>query len=269
MFRTGNPALQTIANSTQGSGFAAQRLPIGAPIDGARLAATGATMTIQGTAIKTAILAAICSSSAVLMWPMLGKGDFGRFGPIGGAILGLILGLVIPFAPKAAPILAPIYAVCQGVFLAGLSFFIANRYMGGQTGIIFQAVGLTFGILFAMALAFSMGLVRIGGTFARVLMVGMGGLLAYSVAIIVCNGILGMSIPNLYSSASPLGIGFTVICLIMASLFLVLDFQFIEEGATAGAPKYMEWVGAFGLLATLVWLYIEALRLLAKLRSSE
>ncbi|MEM9084187.1 MAG: Bax inhibitor-1/YccA family protein, partial [Planctomycetota bacterium] len=104
-------------------------------------------------------------------------------------------------------------------------------------------------------------------TMTKVIVVAVAGLVVYWIALLVLNGLFGMGIPNLYSSASPLGIGFTAVCLILASLFLVLDFQYIERASEQDAPKYMEWYGAHALLVTVAWIYIEALRLLAKLRS--
>lgn len=226
-------------------------------------------MTVTGTAIKTAVLGAVCAIVAILVWGIVkGGGPLALWVPLGGMAGGLVTALVISFAPKSAPVLAVPYAACQGAFLAGFSWLVAHQWLKGQTDVIFQAVGVTFAVLVAMSCAFAAGL-RLGGTAMRALTVGVIGLMLYFAAVMVGNGLLGLSIPNLFTSASPLGIGFTVVCLVMASLFLVMDFQFIEEGARSGQPKYMEWVGAYALVATLVWLYIEALRLLAKLRSAE
>jgi uncharacterized YccA/Bax inhibitor family protein len=213
----------------------------------------------------------LCAAAAVFAWGYItqpGNQQAGLMLGMGGLLGGLVLGLVITFVPRTAPYLSPVYAVAEGGVLALFSYFITVRAIGtADTGMIFQAVGLTFAIAGGLAVAYSAGLVRVGGTAMRVMIVAGAGLFLYFITLVVCNLFLGMNLPNLWASASPLGIGFTVLCLILASLFLVLDFQFIEAGVARGAPKHMEWYGAFGILVTLVWLYIEVLRLLSKLRN--
>lgn len=162
----------------------------------------------------------------------------------------------------------------EGAFVSGLSLFVAERWLGGAdnpaaTGTIFQAVVLTFAIMAAMLIAYGTGLVKGGKVFTAVVMTGTMGLMLYVAVLWIGNGIFGAGIPNLYSSTSPLGIGFTAACLLFASMFLVLDFRMIDEGIKRGAPKHMEWYGAFSLLVTLVWIYVEVLRLLAKLQSRD
>ncbi len=256
--RTGNPALQAF-----------QRPQTWADLDAA--AAKARSMTLGGTVIACAVLFALCALSALFTWGYVTGGASQGTGimiGLGGALGGLVLALVISFAPRTAPFLSPLYALAEGAFLAVLSYIITTRFMKqADTGLIFQAVGVTFAIAGGMLGAYAVGLVRIGGTGAKVMLVALSGLCVYALAIIVCNGLLGLNIPNLYSNASPIGIGFTALCVVLASLFLVLDFQHIEQGIKTGAPRYMEWYGAFGLLVTLVWLYIEVLRLLAKLKS--
>ncbi len=231
------------------------------------------TMTVMGTVNATAILLGVCSSVAVLAWYFVTKNP-SLVMPIwlGGMIGGLVLGLVISFKPKTAPFLAPIYAALEGAFLAAFSYYVAAQWVPAQdgspdTGIVFQAVGITFAIFAGMLIGFWTGLIRVGPVVTKIMMTAVMGLILYAVALFLLNGVFGLGLPNLYSSASPMGIAFTAISLGLASLFLVLDFQFIEKGAQSGAPKYMEWYGAFGLLVTLVWIYIEVIRLLAKLRS--
>jgi len=233
------------------------------------------TMTVMGTVNATAILLGVCASVAVLCWYFITNNP-SLVMPIwlGGMIGGLVLGLVISFKPKTAPFLSPIYAALEGAFLAGFSYYVAAQWVpqpdgAVNTGIVFQAVGLTFAIFAGMLLGYWTGLIRIGPVVAKIMMTAAMGLVLYIVAMVLLNGVFGMGLPNLYSSASPMGIGFTAVCLGLASLFLVLDFQFIENGAKQNSPKYMEWYGAFGLMVTLVWIYVEVLRLLAKLRSSD
>ncbi len=236
-------------------------------------------MTMQGTVIASAVLVALCAISAVLAWQAITVGLFGvSISPfpalLVGGLGGFVVALIVSFAPKSAPLLGPVYAVLEGGFIAGFSVVVAERWLGGAQdpaamGTIFQAVVLTFAIAVAMLLAYGAGIVRGGKVFTAVLMTGLIGLVLYGLTLLVGNFLLGASIPNLYTSTSPLGIGFTAICLVLASLFLVLDFRMIEEGVKRGAPKHMEWFAGFSLLVTLVWIYIEVLRLLAKLRSND
>lgn len=247
-----------------------------APASASGAAAVPGAMTVRGTAVKTGILLAIVIASAVGSWmkfePLVQAGQTGAIVPwgMGAMLLGLVLSLVIAFVPKTAAYLAPIYAAAEGIFLAAVSLFISLRFMKGvDTGLIFQAMTLTFGIGVATFLAYATGLVRIGGMVSRIMMVAMAGVGIYAVALLLCNGMLGMNLPNLWSSASPMGIAFSGFVVVLASFTLVQDYQIIEETAASGAPKHMEWYGAFALTVTLVWLYIEVLRLLAKLRGRD
>jgi len=237
-------------------------------------------MTIGGTVNASMILIGVCAAAAVGAWAFLTAGEgspnAGLAMPfaIGGAIVGLVMALIISFKPKSAPFLSPVYALVEGVFLAGFSYFVAANWVptgegDPNTGLIFQAVGLTFAIFAGMLISYKAGLIRVGPVVQKIMITALGGLILYSVALMLMNGIFGMGMPNLYASASPIGIGFTAICLGLASLFLVMDFQFIEEQTKRGAPKYMEWYAAFGLLVTLVWVYVEVLRLLAKIQSRD
>jgi uncharacterized YccA/Bax inhibitor family protein len=251
--RTANPALQQFVQPQSWDSLGA--------------AASPRTMTVTGTAIKTGILLAICSSVAVFVWTWANSAPSPGvvMGPSLAAILvGLVLALIIAFKPATSPFLAPVYAVAEGVFVGAISWYIPYRYNVGPE-IVFQAAGLTFGILFALLIAFSAGLVRLGSTAMKVVTVATGGVAIYYLAI-MAGGMLGLNVPNLGASATPMGIGFSLVVICLASLNLVLDFQFIEAGVQRKAPKYMEWYGAFGLLVTLVWLYVETLRLLAKMR---
>jgi len=154
---------------------------------------------------------------------------------------------------------APIYAVAEGFFLGGLSGLVNLRF----PGIPFQAVCLTFGTLFMLLMAYQTGWIRATENFKLGVTAATGGIcMLYLVSMVM--GFFGMQIPFIHESG-PIGIGFSVFVVIIAALNLVLDFDFIEHGAEHGAPKYMEWYAAFGLLVTLVWLYIEILRLLSKL----
>ena len=225
-------------------------------------------MTLMGTVHKTGALLLLLLISASMTWSMvLSPGADGLVvsGPvglltIGGAIGGLIFAMATIFKPRWAPVTAPIYAVLQGLFIGGISAFMERIY----PGIVPQAAGLTFGILFALLAAYRSGLIRATENFKLGVVAATGGIFVIYIASFIL-GFFGISIPFLHDSG-PIGIGISVFICIVAALNLVLDFDFIENGAEHGAPKYMEWVGAFGLMVTLVWLYIEILHLLAKLR---
>lgn len=228
-------------------------------------------MTLQGAINKSAILITICIAAAGGAWYLIDAGTVSP-GPlwIGGALLGLVLAMVAGFAPKTAPVVGPIYAVVEGAFLGAVSIVIAGTLekkmpgLGGTT--IAQAVGLTFGIFAFMLAGYATGFLRLGSLGKKIVMGGtMAVALLYLVSFIANIG-FGASIPYIHSSG-PIGIGFSVLVIALASFNLSLDFDFIATASAEGnQPKYMEWLAAIGLLATLVWLYIEILRLLSKLR---
>jgi uncharacterized YccA/Bax inhibitor family protein len=243
-------------------------------------ARTGATetlarpdvMTVGGVVNATLVLLGITVASAVAAWAIVAR-EPGLIHPfwIGGALAGVAIGFFLRFAPRAAAALGPVYAVCEGAFLGPFSYVFA-RWIGPD--IIFQAIILTFGVLFALLLAYRAGLIRLSGTGARMVVAATGGVMFLYLGVFVLN-LLGVGpIPYVHDlmrieGAGWVGIGFTLFCLVLAALNLVLDFQFIEHGARAGLPRHMEWYAAFGLLVSLVWLYIEIVRLLAKLRSHD
>ena len=227
-------------------------------------------MTLMGTVHKTAFLLVLLVAFASITWKMVmtvnAEGQMvaapGLFGyMIGGAIGGLIFALITIFKPTWAPITAPIYAALEGLFIGALSAFAESKF----PGIVLQATGLTFGILFALLGAYRSGLIKATENFKLGVAAATGGIFLVYMASFVL-GMFGVAIPFLHDS-TPIGIGISVFICIIAALNLVLDFDFIENGADNGAPKYMEWLGAFGLMVTLIWLYIEILHLLMKLRS--
>jgi uncharacterized YccA/Bax inhibitor family protein len=222
------------------------------------------SMTIQGTVNKSAILLCFLLLSAGWTWNMFyTSGNPAAVMPwmIGGAIGGLVVALITVFKKTAAPITAPIYALLEGLFIGGFSSIFEAQY----PGIVIQAVGLTFGTLFALLFAYKSGLIKATENFRLGVVAATGSVMLIYVASIVL-GFFGIRVPFIHDSG-PLGILFSLVVVVIAALNLVLDFDFIEHGAEHGAPKFMEWYAAFGLMVTLVWLYIEMLRLLAKLRS--
>jgi uncharacterized YccA/Bax inhibitor family protein len=217
---------------------------------------TSSGMTIQGTVNKTAISLAVLVASATFTW-VNPNGGLMMLGAIGGFIVAIITA----FKKEWAPTTTPIYAALQGLFLGGISVMFNQQY----PGIVIQAVYLTFGTLFALLMAYASGKIRVTENFKLGLTAAMGGLFFFYIINFIL-GFFGMGITSVYGNGI-IGIGFSVVVVAIAALNLVLDFDFIEQGAQQGAPKYMEWYGAFGLMVTLIWLYIEILRLLAKLQS--
>jgi len=220
------------------------------------------SMSIEGTVNKTGILLALVILSAGLTWNSTAAGGLSPLVILGG-IGGFITALITIFKQTASPITAPIYAVCQGLFLGGLSALFERQY----PGIVTQAVGLTFGVAFCLLGAYKSGMIKVTENFRMGVAAATGGLfLFYMVTFIL--GLFGMQFTSIFGS-SLLGIGFSLFVVGIAALNLVMDFDFIERAAEQGAPKYMEWYGAFGLMVTLIWLYMEILRLLSKLRGRD
>ncbi|GIP57414.1 Bax inhibitor-1/YccA family protein [Paenibacillus woosongensis] len=220
-------------------------------------------MTIEGTVNKVFITLAVLLGGAFASWSMHFNGQNVMPYAIGGAIGGLVLALIISFKPTTAPFLVPIYGVLEGLFLGAISAIFENV----QRGITLQAALLTMGVFVALLLAYKSRLIKATENFKLGVFAATGGIaLVYLLSFVL--GFFGISIPYLHES-NWIGIGISVVIVIVAALNLVLDFDFIENGANQGAPKYMEWYGAFGLMVTLVWLYIEIVRLLAKLASRD
>ena len=215
-------------------------------------------MTIEGTVNKTGVSLLILVGTGYL--------TFDTLNPIlliGCGIGGFIFALVTIFKKEWAPITVPIYAALQGAMLGGISYMYNYLY----DGIVTNAILLTVGILVSLLIAYRSGYIKATENFKLGIFAATGGIaIVYLVNFIMGFFGTGIGVMNV-NNASPLSIGFSIVVVIIAALNLVLDFDFIEEGAEKGAPKYMEWYGAFGLLVTLIWLYLEILRLLAKLNS--
>jgi uncharacterized YccA/Bax inhibitor family protein len=226
-----------------------------------RAAAGDGVMTIQGTVNKSFILIGIIIFSAAITWSQYVNGGPAIVLMVVGAILGLILGLVTAFKQRWAPYTAPIYAFCEGLFLGGLSAMFESMY----NGIVLQAVMLTVGTFIALLSAYRSGLIKATENFKLGIVAATGAIGLFYLASMVMS-MFGVQMPLLHDNGW-MGIGLSVVIVVVAALNLVLDFDFIEKGAENEAPKYMEWYAAFGLIVTLVWLYIEILRLLVKLNS--
>jgi uncharacterized YccA/Bax inhibitor family protein len=222
----------------------------------------GEAMTLQGTVNKTGVLLLCVVATAAWTWGLAHSETPEAAIPwmIGGLFGGLVTALATIFKRTWAPITAPLYALLEGLALGGISAFFERSYHG----IAIQAVGLTFGVLFVMLIAYKTGAIRATERFKLGVIAATGGIAVFYLVAMVL-GLFHVNVGILYNS-SPMGIAFSVFVVIIAALNLVLDFDMIETGVRIGAPKYMEWYGAFGLMVTLIWLYLEILRLLAKSR---
>ena len=225
---------------------------------------SGNVMTLQGTINKTGILLILVLITASWTWKQFfisGSAESVMPIAIGGAIFGFGFALVTIFKKTWAGITSPLYALSQGLFLGAISAIFETQY----PGIVVQAVGLTMGTLASLLLLYKTGIIKPTENF-RLMIVSatMGIALLYLVSMIM--NMFGSGIGFIHSNGL-FGIGFSLFVVAIAALNLVLDFDFIEQGAEQGAPKYMEWFGAFSIMVTLIWLYLEMLRLLAKLRS--
>jgi len=220
-------------------------------------------MTVNGTITATGVLLTMLMASAVFGWTStdeLGNGGVSLPGlAIGGILVGFVCAIVVHFKPMWSRVLAPVYAIAQGFFLGAIS----KAYNEAYNGVVIQAVGATLGVFFVMLVLYRTGVIKVTDKFRRTVMMATLGLMAFYLVSFMLS-LFGVDI-GIMQSASLLGIGFSIFAATLAALNLALDFDFIEKGAKAGLPKGMEWFAAFGLLITLVWLYLELLRLLSKL----
>ena len=253
--RTGNPAL----NDKTFENFGVYRRDVAAE------QSSVGTMTINGTAQKTLFLLLLTMGTACFTWSKTfsaieASPAAAMPWALGGLVVGAVTALVICFKHTWAPMLAPVYALAEGLFLGGVSAGFEAQY----PGIVIQAVGGTFGTLACLLLAYQSGLIRATENFKLGVVAATGGIaLLYLVTFIA--GLFGFPLFSSLFGSGIIGVGFSVVVVSIAALNLVLDFDFIEQAADRGAPKYLEWYGAFALMVTLVWLYLEILRLLAKL----
>lgn len=220
-------------------------------------------MTIKGTVNKTLILLALVFISSAWCWHQFYSTNDIMTVIIYlwiGVIVGFFVGLITIFKKEWAPMTAPIYALLEGLAIGSISAFFETVF----PNIVIQAVGLTFGTLFCLLLAYKSGLIKVTETFKLIIIAATGAIcLIYFIDIILL--FFGFSIPFIHETGL-IGIGFSIFVVGIAALNLVLDFDLIREGVENGAPKYMEWYCAFALIVTLIWLYLEILELLAKIR---
>jgi uncharacterized YccA/Bax inhibitor family protein len=221
-------------------------------------------MSLSGTVHKTGILMVCAFATAAYTWHLFMQArDVSDISlPLMvGVFGGFICAMVTIFKKEWAPVTAPIYALLEGLFLGGVSAIFDLRY----PGIAIQAVGLTFGTLFVLLIAYSSGMIKVSDKMRLGIVAATGGIAIFYLLQMVL-GFVGVHFVAINGSGA-IGIAFSLFVCAIAALNLVLDFDFIERGVNFGAPKYMEWYGAFGIMVTLVWLYLEILRLLSKLQS--
>lgn len=229
-------------------------------VDGS-VPATPDTTTSQGAVTKTLILTAMLVAMAVVGWSLYASASpLAMLALIVSIVVGLIVVIVMSFKPVTSPYLAPVYAISEGIFLGVVSALMQSRY----PGIVAPAIGLTLGTLFFMLAVYKTGLIKVTEKFRLGVFAATGAVALFYLVCMVLR-LFNVHIPYIHEGG-PIGIGVSVVVIIIASLNLVLDFDNFEQAENAALPKYYEWYLAVGLLVTIVWLYIEFLKLLAKLQ---
>lgn len=240
MFKSSNPAMRSMEKVT----YEASAVP----------------MTVQGTVNKTFIMLLLVLLTGTITWKMILAGNAAGGALITfGAIAGFITALIAIFKPNTIHITAPIYALFEGLVIGGISALFSTFY----NGIIFQAVGITIAIFLAMLIMYKLRILKASAGFVKMLFIATAGIALYYLVAIIAS-FFGADF-TVFAMPRGLGLGIQLFIVGIAALNLILDFNYIEQGSAQGLPKKMEWYGAFGLLVTLIWLYIEVLRLLALL----
>ena len=227
------------------------------------------TMSVRGTINKFGFLMVMIIAGAAYNWHLFEDGNRGLMTTLMmvGIFGGLIAAIAISFKPNWAGYLAPLYGLLEGLFIGGISAILNAAFAEKYPGLIMQAVGLTFGVAIAMFLLYNFRIIRATEKFKSVIFTATLGIGIFYLLTMVLR-LFGVNVGFMYDS-SLLSIGISLFIVAIAALNLILDFDMIEQGAERGAPKFMEWYGAFGLLVTLVWLYLEILRLLSKLGNNK
>ena len=243
--RTSNPTLSDATFSDFGGTFARSD-----------------AMTVEGTVTKTGVLLGCVILTAAWAWSRAGTSAIGPLMTV-GVLGGLVGALVTIFKKTWSPVTAPLYALCEGLVLGGISAIFEAQYHG----IALQAIALTFGTLLCLLVAYRSGLIRATDKLRLGIVAATGAIALIYLGSMVLS-LFHVQVPLIFGNGI-VGIGFSLVVVVIAALNLVLDFDFIERGAAQGAPKNMEWYGGFALMVTLIWLYLEIIRLLAKLRSRD
>ena len=224
-------------------------------------------MTVRGTLQKFGFLMIMVLGTALYSWKEFASGGNAMPLILVGAFGGLAIAIILTFKKEWSPFLAPAYALLEGLFVGAISAYYNYVFAAKAPFIIMNAVGLTLACAVAMYLLYSFKIIQATQKFKAIVMTATAGIGIFYLLTWVLS-FFGVSLPFLHEG-SLMGIGFSLFIVAIAALNLILDFDMIEQGAALGAPKYMEWYGAFGLLVTIVWLYLEILRLLSKLSSRD
>jgi uncharacterized YccA/Bax inhibitor family protein len=266
--KTSNPVLARLGPAAERE-RAAGYTPVGYHVPyptGAGLPAAPPTvrpMTIDDVVMKTVALLAIVGISAAAAWIVVPDVLLGAAW-IGAALVGLVLGLVISFSRMARPALVVAYAVVEGVFVGLVSKTFETVL--GREGVVLQAVVATFGVFFLMAILYRAKVIRATSRFVRGLIAAIAGLFA----VMLINLVLSLfGVQTGLRDNGPVGIIFSLVCIVVAALSFILSFHEVEEGIRIGLPERYSWVAAFGILVSLIWLYLEVLRLLAFLQGDD
>ena len=250
LFKSGNPALREKAFE-------------GTVLQGIH---TGMEMTVRGTMNKFGFLFLMLMGSTIFSWGEYYRGSNPVPLIMTGVIGGFVLGLVMTFKKEWSPYIAPGFALMEGLFVGSISAFFDHAFQESYPGLVMQAVALTLVVALVMFLLYNFRVIRVTQKLRSVIMIGTISIGVFYLIKFVSFYFFGFTLGAFTNASTPLGIGFSVVVVCLAALNLLLDFDMIEKGAASGAPKFMEWYGAYGLLVTLVWLYLEILRLLSKLR---
>jgi uncharacterized YccA/Bax inhibitor family protein len=220
-------------------------------------------MTLRGVIHRSILLLLLVAGTSAVVWTYYADSSPSAIYPtmMIGALGGFVVAMVTSFKKDWAAVTSPIYAVLEGLFIGGISLVMERKF----PGLVQQAVLLTFGVMFALLAAYQSRIIRPSQTFKSVIVGATFGIVVVYLVSMVLQLFFHTEIP-LINGSGPMGIAFSLVVVGIAALNLVLDFDFIENGVAAGAPKWMEWYAAFALMVTLVWLYIEILRLLSKMR---
>lgn len=227
------------------------------------------TMSVRGTLNKFGFLLLMIIAGAAYSWHLFEQAQTGLMNTLMmvGIFGGLITAIAISFKPNWAPYLAPLYGLLEGLFVGAISAILNAAFAEKYPGLVMQAVGLTFGVAIAVFLLYNFRVIRATEKFKSVIIAATMGIALFYLLTMILR-LFGVNVSFMYDS-SMLSIGISLFVVAIAALNLILDFDMIEQGAERGAPKFMEWFGAFGLMVTLVWLYIEMLKLLSKLGSRD
>jgi uncharacterized YccA/Bax inhibitor family protein len=227
------------------------------------------TMTVRGAINKFGFMMLMLIAGAAYNWHLFEelKQDTMNLLMMVGIFGGLITAIAISFKPNWAPFLAPLYALLEGLFIGGISVIMNAAFAKSYPGLVMQAVGLTFGVAISMFILYNFRIIKATERFKSVIFTATLGIGIFYLLTMVLR-LFGVNVSFMYDS-SMLSIGISLFVVAIAALNLILDFDMIEQGAERGAPKFMEWYGAFGLMVTIVWLYIEMLKLLSKLGSRD